>query len=140
MNDAPALRQANVGVAMATGSDIARDAANIVLVNDSFATIVDGVKEGRLIFENLKKSMSYAITTTPPELLPFLLFVLIGFPNALSSIVIILIDMATSIWPAFALGYEAPESDIMVKPPRGRKDRMFSGALCWASYGKIGLF
>lgn len=140
MNDAPALRQANVGVAMATGSDIARDAANIVLVNDSFATIVDGIKEGRLIFENLKKSMGYAITTTCPELIPFLLFVICGFPNALSSIIIILIDLATSIWPAFAMGFEPPEADIMIKPPRDRKDRMFSGALCYMSYVRIGLF
>lgn len=111
---------------MATGSDIARDAANIVLVDDSFATIVEGIKQGRLIFENLKKSMSYAITTTMPEIVPFLLFVICGFPNCLSSIIIILIDLATSIWPAFALGYEPCESDIMSKPPRGRKDKMFS--------------
>ncbi|CAL6077721.1 Sodium/potassium-transporting_ATPase alpha chain [Hexamita inflata] len=140
LNDSSALKQADVGVAMASGSEIARDAANIILLDNSFASIVEGVKQGRLIYENLKKSMSYAITTTIPELVPFLLFIVMGFPNALNSIVIVLIDLATSIWPAFALSYEKPEQDLMIKHPRHRKDRMFSKQLCWASYGKIGIF
>ncbi|CAL6019787.1 Sodium/potassium-transporting_ATPase alpha chain [Hexamita inflata] len=140
LNDAPALKKANVGVAMASGSEIARDAANLVLVDDSFASIVEGVKEGRLIFENLKKSMAYAITTTTPELMPFLLFVICGFPNALSSIVIILIDIATSIWPSFAMGYEVGEADLMLRPPRTLSDKMFSKQVCWHSYVRTGMF
>ena len=125
---------------MASGSDIAKEAANIILINDSFALIVRGIAEGRLIFDNLKKSMSYAISTTIPELTPFLLFIICGFPSCLSSIIIVLIDLSTSIWPAFALSSEFPESDIMLKPPRGRKERMFSNRVCAFSYGGYGIF
>ena len=124
---------------MASGSEIARDAANIVLVDDSFATIVDGIKEGRQIFENLKKAMSYAITTTMPELVPFLIFVICGYPNTLNAIVIILIDLCTSIWPTFALGYEKGEADLMERPPRTIHDRFFSVNLAIHAYLIIGL-
>ncbi|KAH0577587.1 Sodium/potassium-transporting ATPase alpha chain [Spironucleus salmonicida] len=139
LNDAPALKAADIGVAMASGSEVAREAGNIILMNDSFATIVDGIKEGRLIFENLKKAMSYTITSAVPQITPFLLFVIFGFPNAMSSILILLIDVVTDVWPAFALGYEKPESDIMKRPPRNKeKDRLLDGHLVFFAYGQIG--
>jgi len=72
--------------------------------------------------------------------MPFLLFVLFGFPNTLNAIVIILIDLCTSIWPTFALGYEPGEADLMERPPRSIHDRMFSKNLCYNSYGRVGIY
>lgn len=139
-NDAPALKCADIGVAMASGSDVARDAGNIILLDNSFNSIVTGVMEGRLIFENLRKSLAYTITSAVPQLLPFLLFVLFGFPNAMSSIMILLVDVFSDIWPAFAMAYEGEETDIMIRPPRDlKKDTLIDGRLLGFAYGQMGI-
>ena len=139
-NDAPALKCADIGVAMASGSDVARDAGNIILLDNSFNSIVTGVMEGRLIFENLRKSLAYTITSAVPQLLPFLLFVLFGFPNAMSSIMILLVDVFSDIWPAFAMAYEGEETDIMIRPPRDlKKDTLIDGRLLGFAYGQMGV-
>ncbi|CAN8071184.1 unnamed protein product [Agarophyton chilense] len=118
-NDAPALRQANTGVAMGiSGSDVSREAASIVLLDDNFSSIVQGVEEGRLIFDNLKKSIAYTLTSNVPQLIPFLAFITLRIPLPLTTVLILCIDLGTDIFPAIALAYETPESDIMRRPPR----------------------
>ena len=84
--------------------------------------------------------MGYAISTECPELIPFLLFILFGFPNTINSILLILIDLCAVVWPTFALGYEKAESDLMTRPPRSIHDKMFSGNLAYNSYIRVGLF
>lgn len=139
-NDAPALKCADIGVAMASGSDVAREAGNIILVDNSFDSIVTGIKEGRLIFENLRKALAYTVTSAVPQLIPFMLFVLFGFPNAMSGIMILLVDVFSDIWPAFAMSYEAAETDIMTRPPRNLKtDTLIDGRLIGYAYGQMGV-
>ena len=106
VNDAPALKAANVGIAMGSGAAVAKEAGQIILMNDNFASIVDGIREGRLIFENLKKCICYVLASNIPELIPFLLFIIIRIPLAIETIMIILIDVGTDICPAIALAYE----------------------------------
>jgi len=93
----------------------------MILMDDNFASIVNGVEEGRLIFDNLKKSICYTLTSKPPELIPFLLWVAAGFPLAISTILILAIDLGTDMVPAISLAYETREADIMHRPPRSTK-------------------
>jgi len=120
VNDAPALKAAHVGIAMGSGAAVAKEAGQIILMNDDFSSIVDGIREGRLIFENLKKCICYVLTSNIPELIPFLLFIIIKIPLSIETIMIILIDVGTDIAPAITLAYEEPEDMIMQVPPRAR--------------------
>lgn len=138
-NDAPALKQANTGVAMGiSGSEVSREAADIVLLDDNFSSIVNGVKEGRLIFDNLKKSIAYTLTSNVPQLIPFLAFIALQIPLPLTTVLVLCIDLGTDIFPAIALAYEKPESDIMRRPPRNaKKDHLMNRRL--ASYSTLQL-
>eukprot|EP00475_Leptophrys_vorax_P005425 TRINITY_DN13281_c0_g3_i2.p1 TRINITY_DN13281_c0_g3~~TRINITY_DN13281_c0_g3_i2.p1 ORF type:complete len:620 (-),score=194.27 TRINITY_DN13281_c0_g3_i2:53-1783(-) len=119
VNDSPALKKADLGVSMGiSGSDISKEVAGMILLDDNFATIVEGIKEGRLIFINLKKSIMYTLTHIGPEIWPFLLFIAGGLPVALSSLLILFIDLGTELLPAISLSFEPPEKDIMAVPPR----------------------
>lgn len=140
-NDAPALRQANTGVSMGiSGSDVSREAANIVILDDNFASIVNGVKEGRLIFDNLKKSIAYTLISNVPQLVPFLAFITLQIPLPLTTVLILSIDLGTDIFPAIALAYEQPESDIMKRPPRNaRKDHLMNQRLVSYSSLQLGI-
>jgi sodium/potassium-transporting ATPase subunit alpha len=107
INDSPALKQSDIGVAMGiAGTDVSRQAADMILQDDNFATIVAGIEEGRLVFENLKKSIGYALSCNIPELFPFLFYIIIGIPLGLSTIPIIFICAGTDIMPAVVLAYE----------------------------------
>lgn len=98
VNDSPALKQAAIGVAMGkNGSDVAKEAADIVLLDDNFASIVIGIKEGRLLFANLKKSIAYTLTHLTPEVIPVLLWAFIGFPQSISGILVLCIDLLTEV-------------------------------------------
>jgi magnesium-transporting ATPase (P-type) len=111
--------QANIGVAMGiAGSDVSKQAANMILLDDNFASIVTGVEEGRLIFDNLKKSIAYTLTSNIPEISPFLIFILASIPLPLGTITILCIDLGTDMLPAISFAYEKPESDIMARAPR----------------------
>lgn len=140
-NDAPALRQGNTGVAMGiSGSEVAREAANMVLLDDNFASIVQGVEEGRLVFDNLKKSIAYTLTSNVPQLVPFLVFLLLKIPLPVTTVLILCIDLGTDIFPAIALAYEKPESNIMQRPPRDAKtDRLLSRKLTSYSTLQLGM-
>ncbi|KAJ6544406.1 hypothetical protein B0H19DRAFT_300887 [Mycena capillaripes] len=141
VNDAPALKQADVGVAMAGGSEVAMEAADLVLLSDNFSTMITGIEYGRLCFENLRKSILYLLPAGSfSELIPVLLNVLAGVPQALSSIQMIIICVATDVLPALSLVYEKPEADLLLRKPRNRKtDRLADVRLLGHAYFFIGL-
>lgn len=140
VNDSPALKNADMGVAMGImGTDVAKEASNMVLMDDNFATIVAAVEEGRTIFENIKKFIAYILTSNIPEILPFIAFVLLGIPLPLTVVLILAIDLGTDILPALGLGAEKPETDVMKKPPRKRSERLLTRNLLAMSYGIVGM-
>lgn len=140
VNDAPALKNADMGVAMGVmGTDVAKEASNMVLMDDNFATIVAAVEEGRTIFDNIKKFIAYILTSNIPEILPFIAFVLLDIPLPLTVILILSIDLGTDILPALGLGAEKPETDVMKRKPRPRGERLLSRNLLLMSYGIVGM-
>uniref|UniRef100_A0A8C5R776 Sodium/potassium-transporting ATPase subunit alpha n=1 Tax=Leptobrachium leishanense TaxID=445787 RepID=A0A8C5R776_9ANUR len=141
VNDSPALKKADIGVAMGiAGSDVSKQAADMILLDDNFASIVTGVEEGRLIFDNLKKSIAYTLTSNIPEITPFLLFIMANIPLPLGTITILCIDLGTDMVPAISLAYEAAESDIMKRQPRNpRTDKLVNERLISMAYGQIGM-
>jgi len=140
VNDSPALKKADIGVAMGiAGSDVSKQAADMILLDDNFASIVTGVEEGRLIFDNLKKSIAYTLTSNIPEITPFLLFILTDIPLPLGTITILCIDLGTDMVPAISLAYEKAESDIMKRKPRDPlRDKLVNQRLISMAYGQIG--
>uniref|UniRef100_A0A8V5HHT5 Sodium/potassium-transporting ATPase subunit alpha n=1 Tax=Melopsittacus undulatus TaxID=13146 RepID=A0A8V5HHT5_MELUD len=141
VNDSPALKKADIGIAMGiAGSDAAKNAADMVLLDDNFASIVTGVEEGRLIFDNLKKTIAYTLTKNIAELCPFLIYIIASIPLPIGTITILFIDLGTDIIPSVALAYEKAESDIMNRRPRNkRKDRLVNEQLAIYSYLQIGI-
>ncbi|MCA9460360.1 MAG: HAD-IC family P-type ATPase, partial [Nanoarchaeota archaeon] len=140
VNDAPALKNADMGVAMGLqGTEVAREAADMVLLDDNFATIVSAVEEGRTIFDNIKKFVAYILTSNVPEILPFIFFVLLGFPLAITVILILAIDLGTDLIPALGLAVEKSEDNVMKRKPRPRTERLLSKRLLFMSYGIVGM-
>uniref|UniRef100_A0A915HJ67 Cation-transporting P-type ATPase C-terminal domain-containing protein n=1 Tax=Romanomermis culicivorax TaxID=13658 RepID=A0A915HJ67_ROMCU len=122
------------------GSDVSKQAADMILLDDNFASIVTGVEEGRLIFDNLKKSIAYTLTSNIPEISPFLMFILLDIPLPLGTVTILCIDLGTDLWPAISLAYEEAESDIMKREPRDPvRDKLVNERLISLAYGMIGM-
>lgn len=138
VNDAPALKEADIGIAMGAGTDVAKEASDVILIDDNFKSIVDAVMEGRTVFDNIKKFVTYILTSNIPEIVPFIVYVLFRVPLPLTIIQILAIDLGTDMVPAIALGTEPPEADIMERPPRSRKERMLTLPTLLRSYGFIG--
>ena len=141
VNDAPALRKADVGVAMGSGTDVAKEAADMILADDHFASIVNAVEEGRAVYANIRRFTSYIFTSNTPEAVPFILFAFSGgrIPLALNIMQILSVDLGTDIIPALALGAELPEPGLMKQPPRSRKEHLINRSLLARSYLFLGL-
>lgn len=141
VNDAPALKKGDIGVAMGiAGKDVSKEAADMILMDDNFASIVNGVEEGRLIFDNLKKSICYTLTSNIPEIGPFLVFITLRIPLPLSTVLILCVDLGTDMVPAISLAYEEKESDIMDRAPRNSAtDRLVNSRLISFAYLQIGV-
>merc|ERR1712224_60098 len=116
-----------------------KQAADMILLDDNFASIVKGVEEGRLIFDNLKKSIAYTLTSNIPEITPFLALICLKIPIPLETVMILCIDLGTDMLPAISLAYEESENDIMLRMPRDMdNDRMVNTRLIGLAYGIIG--
>jgi magnesium-transporting ATPase (P-type) len=141
VNDAPALRKADVGVAMGVvGTDVAKEAADIILTNDNFGAIVSAIEEGRGIYDNIRKFITYIFSSNIPEIMPFVVTAsFTQIPLALKVRQIIAIDLGTDLLPALALGMEKPEPDIMMHPPRPRGTRLIDNRLLVRSFLWLGM-
>ncbi len=142
VNDAPALRRADIGVAMgATGTEVAREASTMVLTDDNFASIVSAIEEGRVVYENIRKFVTYIFAHTTPEVVPFLVFALSGgaVPLPLTALQILAIDLGTETLPALALGREPAEPGIMRRPPRPRAEGIINREMLTRAWLWLGL-
>jgi calcium-translocating P-type ATPase len=139
VNDAPALRMADVGIAMGlSGTDVAREAADMVLLDDNFASIAAAIEEGRAVFSNIRNFLTYILTSNVPELIPYLAFVILRIPLPLTIIQILAVDLGTDMLPALGLGAEKPGTGIMKSPPRPRSERLLNNALLLRVYLFLG--
>jgi Ca2+-transporting ATPase len=139
VNDAPALKAADIGVAMGKrGSEVAKEAAVMVLTDDNFASIVAAVREGRAIYANMGKFVTYIFASNVPELVPFLAFVFLGIPLPLTVMQILVVDLGTDLLPALALGAEPPEPDVMDRRPRRQNVRLLGVRRFLRAYAFLG--
>lgn len=142
VNDAPALKKANIGVAMGiSGSDVAKEAAEMILTDDNFGSIVNAIEEGRAVYENIKRFITYIFTSNIPEAIPFVLFALTAgsIPLAIRVMQVLAIDLGTDLFPALAMAADPPESSLMQGPPRKTSDHIITKDLLFKSYGFHGL-
>lgn len=132
VNDAPAIKQADIGVAMGvTGTDVAKEASSLILVDDNFATIKSAIKEGRNIYENIRKFVRYLLASNVGEILVMLFAMLLALPLPLVPIQILWVNLVTDGLPAMALGMDQPEGDLMRRKPRHPKEGVFARKLGW---------
>ncbi|MDP3464375.1 MAG: cation-transporting P-type ATPase [Sulfuricurvum sp.] len=139
VNDAPALKKADVGIAMGSGTDVAKQSADVILMDDHFATIIKGIEEGRAVYENIRRFITYMLASNLPEAVPYLFFFLLGLPLALPVPLVLAIDLGTDILPGMALGTELPHKGLMNQAPRSRKEHILTMGVYWRAFGFLGL-
>ncbi len=141
VNDAPALKKADIGIAMGlNGTDVARESADMVLLDDNFASIVAAIEEGRTVFANVRKFLTYILSSNVPEALPYLAYILFRIPLPLTIIQILAIDLGTDMVPALGLGAERPDPGVMLEAPRRRDQRLLDMPLVLRAYLWLGLW
>jgi sodium/potassium-transporting ATPase subunit alpha len=139
VNDAPALKKADVGIAMGSGSQVAMEAGQLVLLDNNFSSILVAIKNGRLVFENLKKVVLYLLPGGSfAPLIPVLMAIFLGVPQDLSSFQMIIISLVTDIAPALSLIMEKEEADLLNQPPRSKKDYLVDWKFMLQAYGFLG--
>ena len=140
VNDAPAIKKADIGIAMGiAGTDVAKETADMILLDDNFATIVNAIEEGRAVYANIRKFSTYVLASNVPEVVPYLAYGLFGIPLALTVPQILAVDLGTDMVPALALGAERPDAGIMAIPPRPRTERLMNLPLLLRAYVFLGL-
>jgi sodium/potassium-transporting ATPase subunit alpha len=139
VNDAPALRKADIGISMGTkGTEVAKEAADMILLDDNFASIVAAIEEGRTVYFNIKKFVTYILSSNVPEIVPYILQFFLRIPLPLSVIQILSIDLGSDMLPGLALGSEAPEEDIMDRPPVGKDESILDREVFKRGYFFLG--
>jgi sodium/potassium-transporting ATPase subunit alpha len=140
VNDAPALKRADIGIAMGlTGTEVAKEAADMVLLDDNFSSIVTAIEEGRTVYFNIKKFVTYILSSNVPEIVPYILQFFLRIPLPLSVIQILSIDLGSDMLPGLALGSEKPEKNIMNRPPVGKNDKILSWEVFKRGYFFLGM-
>lgn len=139
VNDAPALKRADIGIAMGTGTDVAKEVADMILLDDNFKSIVSAVEEGRAVYFNIKKFVTYILSSNVPEIVPYILQFFFKIPLPLSVIQILSIDLGSDMLPGLALGSEKPEKNIMKRPPVGVNEKILDREVFRRGYFFIGL-
>lgn len=139
VNDAPALRKADIGISMGIkGTEVAREASDMILLDDNFASIVAAIEEGRTVYFNIKKFVTYILSSNIPEIVPYILQFFLRIPLPLSVIQILSIDLGSDMLPGLALGSEKPEEDIMNRPPVGKNERILDAEVFKRGYFFLG--
>lgn len=129
VNDAPALKQADIGVAMGSGTDVAKDAAAMILTDDNFVSIVNAVSVGRTVFDNIKKAIAYLFSGNLGAIIAILFALIFNWINPFTAIQLLFINLANDSLPAIALGMEKPEPNVMNRKPRELKEGIFAGGM-----------
>ncbi len=139
VNDAPALKMADIGIAMGiSGTDVAKEASDMILLDDNFATIINAVEEGRAVFENIRKFIAYFFTSNVAELVPFIIFVIFRVPLPLTIMQVLAIDLGTDLLPGLALGAERPTKGLMTLPPRSPKEKLLNAKMLFLVFLFLG--
>ena len=139
VNDAPALKKADIGISMGiSGTDVAKEASDMILLDDNFATIINAVEEGRSVYENIRKFITYIFASNIPEAVPYLTYILLKIPLPLTIMQILAVDLGTDMLPALALGTEKPTPSVMKQPPRSRDERLLDFSVISRAYFFLG--